>query len=142
MSALKHNLIAATVSLFATSAAASIEWSVLYALRAVEFTTALVNQCNADFPRQAEARLSALDGWKAKNEPTAKVVRAFNLARARAEGGPLSEESLERDLRGLEASALQQAGLGGWARMCLEMPQWLSSEQSDVLRQLPPFMHP
>jgi len=135
---MKRHLLATILTVIAAPATANIEWPLLYAFRAVEFTTALVHHCNEDSPPQASTRLRALEAWKLKNESLAKATRDFNIARSRSEGQSVDLSELDRELKELEASALRQVG----HTTCSEMAGWLLSEESDLLRQLPHFMRP
>jgi hypothetical protein len=119
-------------------ATANIEWPVLYAFRAVEFTTAQVQQCNQRYPAQAPDRSKALEVWRGKNASDASAARAFNLARTRSEDKDFDLLRLEQELIELEVSALRQID----RETCMEINRWLLSEESDVLRQLPAFMRP
>ncbi len=134
--------IALALVLAHTVSYASIEWPVLYSMRAVGFTASLVRECNLAFPVAADARIAALARWQSRNEAIAVATRDFNLQRARRGSPQLDLAAMEAELDALEKSALSQAKRAGseWQRMCTDMPRWLESEESDVARQVPDFM--
>ncbi len=135
---MRRAILLACLTFAPSLATANIEWPVLYAFRAVEFTTAQVEQCNQRYPAQAPDRSHALEVWRGKNASAASAARAFNLARTRSEDKNFDLLKLDQELMELEVSALRQID----RETCIEMSRWLLSEESDVLRQLPAFMRP
>jgi len=135
-------LVAACLALAHGSSHASIEWPVLYATRAVEFTEALVRECNSSFPDGAGGRRAAFIGWKSRNQAVATSAREFNIDRISKQDPKLDLKVMERDLDELQRSALSQASKAreSWEDMCRKMNQWLMNEESDVERQVPDFM--
>ncbi len=135
---LKHLILFLTAYMLVNSANANIEWPVLYATRAVEFTTALVKQCNDDFPAQKNARLSGLEKWKVRNEASAKKIREALLLNMKAKEKDFDLAEFDSEMEKLERSALRQARTPpqAWEEMCVDMPKWLLSEDSDVQKQV------
>lgn len=124
---------------------ANIEWPVLYSLRAVEFTEALVLKCNAAFPADAEQRQAAFLAWVTRNQTAAAATRKFNLERIRALEPKLEAREMELELDKLQKSALSQIERPtpeSWGKLCKDMTGWLRSEDSDVSKQVPDFMQP
>jgi hypothetical protein len=121
---------------------ASVEWPILYSLRAVGITESVVRECNLSFPIDAESRLAALARWKSRNESIAIATREFNIERVRRESPQLDLGGLDAQLDELEKSAISQVKRSApdWQRMCADMPRWLESEESDVVHQVADFM--
>ena len=119
---------------------AQIEWPVLYATRAVKFTEALVFQCNASAPGEANSRLEAFRQWRIRNEDQATALQDFNMRRIRKDMAGLSLAEMELELDKLQETALSMASKD--ASMCADLKNWLSSEASEPRRQVTDFMQP
>mgnify|MGYP003578728393 CR=1 FL=1 len=136
-----QRFILLSLLLFTSSFAhAQIEWPVLYATRAVKFTEALVDQCNASAPGEASSRLEAFQRWRARNERQAAVLRAFNMERIRKDLAGLELAELELELDKLQNTALTAASKD--ATMCVELKNWLGRAESEPRRQVSGFMQP
>jgi hypothetical protein len=124
------------------SSQANIEWPLLYSMRAVAFTENLVRECNTSFPNDAVKRQEAFVAWKSKNQETATKTRAFNIERLRKEIPQVDIPGFDRELDDIQMSAISQArgARDNWKMMCADMARWLSTEESNVERQLPDFM--